>query len=88
MLSKKAVTGFACNAVRIWKFPFRRQRLSNETGKMKTHSNVGVEWFDQWGGVVPQKMYYVTNWRANEERLIKWEDLGNISFLRFSVLGC
>lgn len=57
MLSKKAVTGFACNAVRIWKFPFRRQRFSNETGKMKTNSNVGVEWFNQWGGVKkPPKM--------------------------------
>ena len=33
-----------------------RQRLINETGKMKTNSNVGVEWFDQWGGVVPTKM--------------------------------
>ena len=31
--------------------------LINETGKMKTNSNVGVEWFDQWGGVKnPQKM--------------------------------
>lgn len=43
-------------AVRIWKFPFRRQRLINETGKMKTNPNVGVEWFDQWGGVLPPKM--------------------------------
>lgn len=31
----------------------------------------------------PKDVVRITNWRANEERLVKWEDLGNISFLRF-----